>query len=62
MKFDIEKAIKKIKKPWTPVDLAKFDDKVLRIALCPQTFLRFNDRSEISTTPSPGCFKNPSVL
>ncbi len=33
MKFDIEETIKKIKKPWSPVDLIQFDDKVLRIAL-----------------------------
>ncbi len=33
MKFDIESAIKSITKPWTPIDLAKFDDKILRIAL-----------------------------
>jgi len=33
MKFDIESVIKTIAKPWTPVDLATFDNKVLRIAL-----------------------------
>lgn len=33
MKFDIEKTIRKIKKPWTPIDLVTFEDKVLRIAL-----------------------------
>ena len=33
MKFDIEETIKKIKKPWESVDLIKFDNKILRIAL-----------------------------
>ena len=33
MNFDIEETIRKIKKPWSPVDLAKFDNKILRIAL-----------------------------
>jgi len=33
MKFDIESAIKSITKPWAPLDLATFDDKILRIAL-----------------------------
>ena len=33
MKFDIEEAIKKIKKPWTPVDLATFEKRILRVAL-----------------------------
>ncbi len=33
MKFDIEGAIKKIKKPWTAIDLMRFDNKVLRVAL-----------------------------
>ena len=33
MKFDVETAIKTITKPWTPVDLATFDNKVLRLAL-----------------------------
>ncbi len=33
MKFDINSAIKIISKPWTPIDLAKFDNKVLRLAL-----------------------------
>ncbi|OGI86322.1 hypothetical protein A3A05_01930 [Candidatus Nomurabacteria bacterium RIFCSPLOWO2_01_FULL_41_12] len=33
MKFNIDSVIKNINKPWTPVDLEKFDDLVLRIAL-----------------------------
>ena len=33
MKFDIESVIKTITKPWTPIDLATFDAKVLRVAL-----------------------------
>lgn len=33
MKFNIEETIKKISKPWTPLDLITFEDKILRIAL-----------------------------
>lgn len=33
MKFDIEETIKNIKKPWDPIDLVKFDNKILRVAL-----------------------------
>ena len=33
MKFDIEATIKTIVKPWTPIALATFDNKVLKIAL-----------------------------
>ena len=33
MKFNIESVIKNITKPWTPVDLVRFDNKILRIAL-----------------------------
>ena len=32
MKFNIDQVIKNIIEPWTPVDLAKFDGKILRIA------------------------------
>ena len=33
MKFNTESVIKTITKPWSPVDLATFDNKILRIAL-----------------------------
>ncbi len=32
-RFDIEEAIKKIDKPWTPVNLVTFDDRVLQLVL-----------------------------
>ncbi len=33
MEFDLENAIQSIDKPWTPLDLATFNNNILRIAL-----------------------------
>ena len=33
MKFNIESVVKNITKPWTPVNLATFNNQVLRVAL-----------------------------